>query len=700
MFLASVPFIRYLPFLMAGILTSAIFTAEHTLLFSCLAASILVQFIFLFPAMRDVRIKFKKSRSIVLFISVYLFGWSLSSWNNHLKTAHHYSNFISSGENQKVVLKLNSPWEESHFGYKTEAVVEQIFFNESWYFTNGKIQLKTKKEIEFKLPQAGEQIIIYTKLNPIKKSKNPFDPDFATLLKRKTITHQIYLDSTNWKTGTTISNSIFLMAGEIRNSLSELLKSGIESSAHHAIVSALILGERTNIDQQIMLAFSATGTIHVLSVSGMHAGLIYLLISYLVKLVFPQERKPLFYSLFTILPLWSYALITGFSPSVLRAVAMLSLIIIGKSAKMFTNVYNTLGGSAFILLCINPDLINNAGFQLSYLAVIGIVSVHPMVYSIFYFKNKWVDKAWVLSSVSLSAQLTTFPLALFHFGTFPNYFLFTNLLIIPLSSLVLFSGIAALAFSSIPFLNELCFFVLNKSMIVLMATVHWFASIPGATTTIYLSAVECIIVYLMLLSIFILIRFKFQIAKHIFLSSAALFFIVKSFNWNTNHNTQIRFLYCKNCNAISFQTQSKNYLFTQGKLPDPFFMNGIQNEKDRRELNTLIQFHVDSLPNQAFSCPYFCYNEGILSIGNFRVGLIIGSQKKRAPLNVNAVLVSGLHPYSSIREMDQFNCQLIILGNGCSKRRREKWKEYALNNKKTMWSIPDSGAKVISLYFP
>lgn len=149
--------------------------------------------------------------------------------------------------------------------------------------------------------------------------------------------------------------------------------------------------------------------------------------------------------------LWSYAFITALSPSVMRAATMFSCIAIAHILKRRTNIYNTLATSAFLLLIVEPNMIFEVGFQLSYLAVLGIVSIYPIIYSLLLFKSKWIDALWQLICVSVAAQIATFPLVIFYFHQFPNYFLLANVLVIPLIPLVIYFGLFISCFSIILF---------------------------------------------------------------------------------------------------------------------------------------------------------------------------------------------------------------------------------------------------------
>jgi len=166
-------------------------------------------------------------------------------------------------------------------------------------------------------------------------------------------------------------------------------------------------------------------------------------------------------SIIIIISLWFFATIAGLTPSVMRSALMFSMFVIGKVLKRSSSVYNIIFASAFILLLINPYEITSVSFQLSYAAVLSIVFFQPYIYKLFVFQRWIPDKIWALSSVSIAAQLGTMPIGLFYFHQFPNYFFLTNILVIPLASIILYLAVILFAVSFIPFLNAAVAFVLK-----------------------------------------------------------------------------------------------------------------------------------------------------------------------------------------------------------------------------------------------
>ena len=240
---------------------------------------------------------------------------------------------------------------------------------------------------------------------------------------------------------------------------------------------------------------------HVLAVSGLHVGIIFLIISSILKPLQRFKWGIYLKGLFLLLSLWLYAAITGLSPSVTRAATMFSFVIAAKLFKRHTNIFNTLATSAMVLLILNPFLAVELGFQLSYLAVMGIVVLQPYLDKLWEPKYWLVDKIWAITAVSVSAQVATFPLGLLYFHQFPNYFLLSNLVVIPAATIILPIGIALAVFHLVPLLNTALGFVLYWLVHLLDLFIQWVERQPGALMSgIDISIFETYFIYMIIIT--------------------------------------------------------------------------------------------------------------------------------------------------------------------------------------------------------
>tara|TARA_B100000683_G_scaffold240415_2_gene247608 strand:- start:2206 stop:4221 length:2016 start_codon:yes stop_codon:yes gene_type:complete len=354
---------------------------------------------------------------------------------------------------------------------------------------------------------------------------NPGQFDYATFLRFHQIHYANYINEWD-KKGSTFN---FLRYPTlIRNKALEVLKANVIIKSHFPIVSALVLGYKDELSNHTKHSFSSTGAMHVLAVSGLHVGIIYFILKSIITLFTFYQRNLVFRNILLLIGIWIYALITGMSPSVLRACTMLSFLIIAEVFNRNTNVYNVLSASAILLLIINPYLIMQVGFQLSYLAVLGILYIQPKMEKIWAPKYWLIQKIWTITTVSIAAQISTFPLGLLYFHQFPNYFLISNLVVIPAAFLILSLGILiiVLSFSKIivGFISYLLQHVLNSLLLV----IRHIESIPGSLTEgLSISIFETMLIYLFIASILSSLKLK----KFIFYGiSTFIFFLLLLIN--------------------------------------------------------------------------------------------------------------------------------------------------------------------------
>ena len=201
------------------------------------------------------------------------------------------------------------------------------------------------------------------------------------------------------------------------------------------------MGQRQDISEEVYTSYTNAGAIHILAVSGLHVGIILLILSFIFKPLERFKHGKLIKTILLVSILWSFALIAGLSASVTRAVTMFSIVAIALNLKRPTNIYNTLAISMFVILLFKPLFIFDVGFQLSYLAVFAIVAIDPYLYGLWKPKLWIFDKLWHTFTITVSAQFGIIPVSLYYFHQFPGLFFVSNLVIIPFLGLILGLGI-------------------------------------------------------------------------------------------------------------------------------------------------------------------------------------------------------------------------------------------------------------------
>jgi competence protein ComEC len=335
-----------------------------------------------------------------------------------------------------LLVTLQEPLVEKPNSFKALATVEKVVCNDSVFPASGKVILYFKKDAVAGLGY-GSQVWVFEKVAPIKNSGNPAGFDYKRYSLFQGITHQVYLTATDFIIApstkqTWLKEVIF----RLRERTITILKTHIQGARESGLAEALLIGYKDDLDKTLVQSYSNTGVVHIIAISGLHVGLIYALLLLLTK---PMRGKRWQWPRFVLIlaALWGFGVLAGAQPSVMRSVVMFSVLAAGVVLQRNTNIYNNLALSALLLLCYNPFWLWDVGFQLSYTAVLSIVIFFKPLYNLVYFQNKALDAVWKLMAVTLAAQVLTTPISLYYFHQFPLLFLFTNLLAVPLSSLVL-----------------------------------------------------------------------------------------------------------------------------------------------------------------------------------------------------------------------------------------------------------------------
>lgn len=428
-------------------------------------------------------------------------------------------------ETQKVVEKsrfftaqiLEKPTQKE----KSVKVVANLLTDSSGNTVNLKAVLYLQKCQASQNLKLGDLLCFNAQLKPIAPPNNPNSFDNQQYLKRKNIYFTSYVPSSNWFfLSETNAHPLRRLAGHVQQYFSKVFSdNGLEGN-EYAIITAVLLGNSETMTSELRSSFASAGVSHILCVSGMHVGIIFMIINFLLKPLDYSRRAQWLKALLLVLAIWSYALITGLSPSVKRAATMFTFVIVGGLLRRPVNVFHSLFASLFILLVINPLLLFEVGFQMSYLAVFGIVIIQPIIKNIYQPRTRVGNYFWELAAVSIAAQLSTFPLSIYYFGQFPNYFLLANLSVIALSFIIVVSGVILLAISWLPLISSLVGKLLSSEIKLLNGIVVGIDSLPGAVTeNISVSPFQVFLLYTMVFTVFLCWVKKTPLSRYLALCS-------------------------------------------------------------------------------------------------------------------------------------------------------------------------------------
>jgi competence protein ComEC len=501
-------FVRISVFFIAGIILGIYFPDIFPISYAAAATIFLVAIYFL-----NFYFNRRKNRTIlnpglIGLSAVLLAGYCNVYLSSDINDRNHIGNitnpvYFYSG----VVSRYGQEKEKT---WKQVVSVTRVFDGHSWLDVSGDVLIYLPKASFPQGLQYGDQVLIKGSPAMVSPPANPGEFDHKQFLTNKNIYHQHFVRAESLViTGNDPPSRVMQIAIAMRLWADGKLNRHIKGEREQAIASALVLGVSDGLDQELMGAYAATGALHVLSVSGLHVGILYLIIMIVLKPLLKLRKGEWIVAALSLLMLWIYACVTGLSPSVLRAVTMFSFMVVARPLNQRTNIYNVLAASAFLLLLSDPFLLLSVGFQLSFLAVLGIVYVHPLLYNLIEPDNRFVDEIWKITSVSVAAQLATFPLGLLYFHQFPNYFLLSNLYVLPLGFVILAGGLALLALSFIEAAAALLGSLLEFLIRILNYLIFLTESLPHSVIQgVQINTLQCIMLIALITAVILFLQYR------------------------------------------------------------------------------------------------------------------------------------------------------------------------------------------------
>ena len=374
-------------------------------------------------------------------------------FKNPLNDAHHYANLVEFSEEEYMLssVSISKVLKPNNYYYKYEAQIEQIGNKP----VIGRVLLNVEVDSLSPLLKVDDRFVFNGIFKQIQKPLNPYGFNYKNYLRNQQIYHQITISNHQSLKILEKVPSIQGIAADLRERISNtLLENGFKND-ELALINALLLGQRKGISNDLRQSYVKAGAIHILAISGLHIGILLMLLMFVFKPLHQFKHGKLIALFFVIVFLWLYAILSGLSASVVRASTMFTAVALGLSFNRPTNVYNTLVISIFFLLLIHPYYLFDVGFQLSYIAVFSIVWLQPKISTLFLPSYWLTKKIWQLFTVSIAAQIGVLPLSLYYFHQFPGLFFLSNLIIIPFLGMILIGGFTLIFFSLIDALPEL-----------------------------------------------------------------------------------------------------------------------------------------------------------------------------------------------------------------------------------------------------
>lgn len=403
-----------------------------------------------------------------LFIST---GAMLTRYHDARKDPHGLLSRYSQGQIIAATLE-ESPVEKSK-SFKTVASVSYLYNDYSRTPANGRIIIYFRKDTMLPTLAYGQAILFKKKIQPVSNSGNPGAFDYKRYSLFQGITHQVFLEADSFQIIGHRPRPLTQFIIITREWILRILREHISGSEELGLAEALLIGYKDDLDRTLVQSYSNTGVVHIIAISGLHLGLVYAMLLLLLKPLRHIQKLKWIRLLIILAGLWMFTLLAGAQPSVLRSSIMFTCLAAGECLARRASIFNSLAFSAFLLLCINPFWLWDIGFQLSFSAVAGIIIFMRPIYDLFYFRNKLADMAWKMNAVTLSAQTLTTPICIYHFHQFPNYFLLTNMVAVPLSSLVLVCEVILCTVYWMPTAASL----LGQAITFLLGWMNWFVQL-------------------------------------------------------------------------------------------------------------------------------------------------------------------------------------------------------------------------------
>lgn len=645
--------------------------------------------------------KFRHINGIIALFLIFYIGGYITQSKYHNLPCSHYKSF--QGHINGFSGTIVSPVIERKNHFRYDFKLAQIVTSDSIFMTSGLIHLYVKKDSSLRAYTYGDQLNVYGRFYEILPPANPKEFNYKRYLARQGIYSQAFIKRHDIELRRHKKLNTFMKwSFDLRRIANFAIDKNINHPRERGIAKALLLGIKDHLDNDLKKAYSAAGAMHVLAVSGLHVGIVFLLI----KLIFGRLKESgkwggfIFVSL-SISSIWIYASVTGLSPSVLRAATMFSIISLGELSFRESNIYNSLGIAAFILLLYDPYLIYSVGFQLSFSAVLGIVYLQPKIYRLLEFKLMLLDKAWGITCVSIAAQIATFPLTAYYFNQFPTYFLLSNLFVIPASFLMLVGGLVMILIDPISssvasmigycteqlmwFVNEMISYVHHLPL----SLIEW----------IYIDFVELIIIYVITLTL--ITGLQYGVFRTLVLSSALILAIL---SWN----------------LFRHSVQSRKHELVIYEVADKIAIDHIQGHSSKLYLNT---FNTEELELLSFQINPYRISSGLRpieeGISTFeKIGFVKKSVISHGMIahqrftlidsttfhlefndevNTDYLIVSNGAVKSLNWLNDQFDFKMVILSTKNSSYYTRKMKDQAKKLNLNLHSLKEDGALIIDV---
>ena len=411
-----------------------------------------------------------------------------------------------------------SPRNQNYGSLKSEIIITKLFNSNEKYqnciakdISNSRKYLAVIPVADSKYYKVGTKLFVEAETEKLDGLSIPNNFNFTEYLNKKDVHTRMLIHNY------TETTDKLKVSSKIEDKIDE---SSLGNSSK-GLIKALVLGRKDGIPDRLMDSFSDSGIMHLLALSGLHIGILTVILTFLLRPLKLIKRGKLIRSFVVVGLLWYYAYITGFSSSIIRATIMFSIIVIGHGMRREVNIYNSLAIAALVLLIINPNYLFDVGFQLSFSAVIGIVWIFPMLNKLWRPRSKVVRYVWSLLIVSIAAQIATFPFTVFYFHKFSGLFFVANIIEIPLITILLAFSYLIIVLLMFGFEYNLLVYIYDKTVNVIEWVSLEISRIESMIfDDIFIDKLTVVILFILIISTIILFQTKKN--KYLFVGLMAI----------------------------------------------------------------------------------------------------------------------------------------------------------------------------------
>lgn len=546
--------------------------------------------------------------------------------------------------------------------------------------------LRNEENLDLNL---GDALVVNGKLLSLPSARNPYAFDYGKYLERQGVHFQMYAGAKDIQV---LSSGHLYFFEKWALKASDFVKTILDKyfvdDDTKSLAKAILLGDKTNIDDEIKQNFAISGAAHVLAVSGLHITIFIAFFVWLFDKI--DNRSPVWNATkvaLLLMLIFLYIIITGASPSVVRAGFMTGIYLIGTILFKRADTFNILGFVGICMLLYQPYYIYQPSFQFSFAALASIVFFHPYVSKLYTPKTKYDGHIWTLISVTVAAQIFVLPLAILYFNKFPTYFILSGLVAVPITSFVIYGGVLMVLVELVfPSLNVYLGILEEFLFKLLISFTDFLRTLPlSSIEGLHISIIQfCILVFILFLIVWLVGHFQ----------KSVLYFLVFT----------VVALVCEiSLEKIWYKGQAllTIYSIPNGVNADFFIGTKCLNYNQSSSSNDLLEaiqkpnrmhhYIIDSIEN-VYNTHFFKVND--LTFLHVDEKMNLDNIKNKNPIDV-VVLDSKNYKYADNIKLPS-NVKNVVIVGSLNKKIEQFWRESALDHSFNLHFINKQGAFVIN----